>query len=87
MKTVKDINYSFHHTRDRLKERYDIDITREQYYELCAMAQDPKKRKLVAVDYQDDVQYTYDLLFPYRENIRVVWSKKRQCITTALPLG
>lgn len=33
---------------------------------------------------KNDTQYTYDLHFPYRTEVRVVWSEKRQCITTAL---
>jgi high-affinity nickel permease len=38
MKTKKDKDYSFRHTKARLKERYYLDITRSEYDEICENA-------------------------------------------------
>lgn len=84
-KTKKDRNYSFKHTQQRLKERYNIDITQEHYDTLCDNIKNNKGVILVMEEKQkNDTQHTYDLHFPRRSEIRVVWSEKRQCITTAL---
>ena len=88
MKTVKDRQYSFEHTRKRLKERYDININMEQYDQICQKVIDQKDVELIMIENQlNDVQYTYDLHFLHRDDIRVVWSDARRCITTVLPLG
>jgi hypothetical protein len=85
MKTIKDRTYSFHHTRDRLKERYGIDLDMEGYDFICHKVQNTKDRSLIATEHhKDDTQYIYDLAFHFRGDIRVVWSEKRQCITTVL---
>jgi len=85
MKTIKDKNYSFNHTKQRLSERYGIDITRKDYDFLCEKVKGKKDAKLVMIEYQKDGdQYTYDLQFRYRRNIRVVWNEAKQYITTAL---
>ena len=85
MKTKKDLNYSFEHTKQRLKERYDIDITREHYDILCDNIKNNQGITLVEIEYhKNDNQFIYDLHFPHRSEIRVVWSEKRQCVTTAL---
>lgn len=86
MKTIKDRNYSFNHTKLRLKERYYIDdLTIEQYDHMCEKIL--KKRNVIMVEeeYQaNDTQTIYDLEFVHHGPIRVVWSEKRQCITTVL---
>jgi len=85
MKTVKDKNYSFNHTKKRLLERYDIDISMEDYNYLCKKVKGKKDAKLVMIEHQKDGdQYTYDIYFRYREVIRVVWNEEKQYITTAL---
>lgn len=38
MKTKKDKAYSFRHTQARLKERYRLDITRDEYETICQNA-------------------------------------------------
>ena len=84
-KTIKDREYSFNHTKTRLKERYDIDISRRDYEYLCKKVEGKKDASFVMVEYQkNDTQYTYDLRFRYRTSIRVVWSENRNCITTVL---
>ena len=85
MKTVKDRWYSFTHTRKRLSERYDIDISEKDYNYLCDTIINKSDIIPVMIEEQDnDTQYTYDVNFKYRATIRLVWSDKRQCITTAL---
>ena len=85
MKTIKDIDYSFKHTKQRLKERYGIDISRTDYNLLCGRVKRKEDVRWISTEYQkNDTQHVYDLSFPFRNDIRVVWSKKRDCITTAL---
>jgi len=85
MKTIKDREYSFNHTKKRLKERYGIDITIDDYNYLCTKVITNDDITLIMMEKQDnDTQYTYDLDFKYRGIIRVVWSGSRQCITTVL---
>jgi hypothetical protein len=85
MKTIKDREYSFNHTKLRLLERYGIDITVEDYEYLCENIKYNNDALLITMEKQkDDEQYIYDLNFKYKEIVRVVWSKERQCITTAL---
>ena len=85
MKIKKDKNYSFKHTKQRLKERYNIDILREHYDHLCEKIKQNKDIELIEIEYQkDDKQFIYDISFRYTNVIRVVWSEKRQCITTTL---
>lgn len=85
MKTIKDKKYSFEHTQERLKERYDIEITFEDYKYLCNKIKSNNDTVLIMTEKQkNDIQYTYDLNFKYRGTIRIVWSEKRQLITTAL---
>lgn len=85
MKTIKDRKYSFNHTKKRLKERYDIEITKDDYNLLCNKVKTKDDIVIVMTEIQEnDTQYTYDLIFPRRGDIRVVWSEKRQCITTVL---
>lgn len=85
MKTVKDREYSFNHTKKRLKERYNIEITMKDYDYLCTKVKNNDDIILVMTEAQgDDTQHTYDLQFEYRGIIRVVWSETRQCVTTVL---
>lgn len=84
-KTIKDRKYSFEHTAKRLKERYSIELNLKEYDDLCKKIESNRDVLLVMIEKQKDGdQYTYDLNFKYRGTIRVVWNKKRQCITTAL---
>lgn len=86
MKTKKDKNYSYEHTKQRLKERYNIDdLTMDQYDHMCEKIL--KKQGAIMVDKEqqkNDVQIIYDLEFVYVNPIRVVWSESRQLITTVL---
>jgi len=87
-KTIKDRTYSFNHTKQRLKERYDIDIEVNHYDHMCEKILNKNGAIWVETEYQkNDTQRVYDLEFEFRGPIRVVWSEKRQCITTALKRG
>ena len=84
-KTIKDREYSFNHTRARLKERYGIELDMEGYDHICHRVKNHKDVKLIMKENkQDKLQYIYDLDYHFRGKIRVVWSDERQCITTAL---
>ena len=89
MKTKKDRDYSFNHTKLRLQERYNIDdLTMEQYNHMCQKILNKQNAIEIETEYQDnDTQIIYDLEFMHRNPIRVVWSEKRQCITTVLKRG
>jgi len=88
MKTIKDTNYSFEHTKLRMKERYAMSITRDEYDLLCKKVRTKNDVRLIKEEKQDgDIQYVYDLQFTYKGKIRVVWSKERNCITTVLPVN
>lgn len=89
MKTLKDREYSFNHTRKRLKERYDIDLDMEEYDRICDKVQNHKDVILImAENKQGELQFIYDYYYDYNKGkIRVVWSDERQCITTALKRG
>lgn len=85
MKTIKDRDYSFNHTKKRLKERYNIEITMTDYDYLCNKVQTKNDIILIMTETEgDDTQNTYDLQFEYRGIVRVVWSENRQCVTTVL---
>jgi len=86
MKTKKDADYSFNHTRDRLLERYDITITRAFYDGMCKDIKDlTSDVTLIDIEKQkDDTQMIFDIKYKFIESIRVVWSDERACITTAI---
>jgi len=82
MKTIKNKEYSFHHFVQRMKERHNFDITKEDYEVLCSMV---AKKEPIRIEIQkNDTQKIYDLFF-YSTYIRVVWSDVRQYLTTVLP--
>ncbi len=84
MKTKKDREYSFNHTKQRLSERYGIKIDRKQYDHICFKVKNHKDVNLImAEDKQNGLQFIYDYLHNGK-TIRVVWSDERDCITTAL---
>jgi len=84
MKTKKDRNYSFNHFKERLKERYDIDITLDEYDKFCNIIIHGKKFLINTEKQKNDIQEIYDVPIG-GILIRVVWSKEKQLLTTALP--
>lgn len=86
MKTKKDINYSFEHTKHRLLQRYGLQITRDQYDHFCHMIKNNINATLTDRERQkDDIQLIYVLDLGLDGKIQVVWSETKQRITTALP--
>ncbi len=85
MKTKKGKQYSFEHTRLRMLQRYNVEITMDHYEYFCHMVKNNIGRTLIDTETQKgDVQYIYDLKHSIDPKIRVVWSEKRQLITTVL---
>jgi hypothetical protein len=88
MKTIKNIEYSFNHTKDRFKERYGIDISRNDYDHLCDIIRNSREGLPKIVEKQKhDTQEIIDLpfMFKNKNNIRIVWSVVKDYVTTALP--
>ena len=87
MKTVKDRAYSFNHTRERLELRYGILINEQDYNAMCERIDKKQDVRLISSENQKkEVQQTYDMFFKSK-SIKVVWSKAKRCIKTALPYG
>jgi len=84
MKTVKDYDYSYEHFKKRLKERYDTDITREDYDYLNS---DVKQHRhigmLISTDNNGD-QEVYDYSLTNTLKILIVWSVSKDRVTTVL---
>jgi len=86
MKTKKDLNYSFEHTKLRILQRYNIQIEQDHYDYFCHMIKNNIGATLISEEEQKgDLQKIYDLKHDIDPTIRVVWSEKRQLITTAIP--
>ena len=85
MKTKKDILYSFNHTKERLEDRYGIEINAVDYAEMCERVDKKKDIKFISEEKQKkDIQQIYHM--PFKGNtIRVVWSITNRCIKTVLP--
>lgn len=84
MKTIKDLEYSKDHTKQRLSERYDIDITDDDYYDLCEMIKRRIDCTLMKVEAQaGGIQETYRVLFKGTV-IYAVWSYPLQLVKTVL---
>ena len=86
MKTKKDMFYSFNHTKERMKLRYDIDIDFRDYTEMCKRINDKINVKFISEDNQKKKQQIYDIPFK-NQTVRVVWSTTVKWIKTALPYG
>jgi len=85
MKTIKDKEYSFNHFKERLMERYNLDITPDYYDDLCAMMNLYKTFPPISIEKQkNDTQMVYDIVFK-DQLITVVWSETRNLLTTVLP--
>lgn len=90
MKTKKDMLYSFNHTKERLEDRYGIEINAVDYTEMCETI--IHKKIGINVLYissekqKNDVQEIYDMYLKSKL-VRVVWSTTDKCIKTALPMS
>ena len=83
MKTIKNKEYSFNHYKQRLNERYNLNITKKEYNKRCSMVK--KTFKLISIEKQKkDIQTIY--IGEWKNiSIKVVWSDYRKCLTTVLP--
>jgi len=79
MKTVKDKEYSFNHTKERLSERYNLSLSKKEYETLCSLIS--KKTLLVK---ENDIQEIHLILWK-NKRIKAVYNQEKQCITTVLP--
>lgn len=81
MKTVKDKEYSFLHTKSRLKERYGLELYRDEYDTIC------KNVKIVNGVFEmngEKKQKVVKILFKGRK-VTFVYGIGCDYITTALP--
>lgn len=84
MKTVKDYEYSYNHFKQRLKERYDTDITREDYDYLNSNVKRHRNPKLaISIDNNGD-QEIYEYALTNTLRVLVVWSVSKDRVTTVL---
>jgi len=87
MKTKKDMLYSFNHTKERLSERYSIEINTMDYAEMCDRVDKKKNVLFITSEKQkNDVQEIYDV-YLRDQLVRVVWSTANRWIKTVLPIG
>jgi len=79
MKTIKDKEYSFNHTKDRLRERFDLLLTRNEYEMLCNIC---NSKTLVIKESKDQEIHT---IFFKGRYIKFTFNTKMGVIKTALP--
>lgn len=90
MKSNRDtLEYSREHVQLRARQRYGLELTDRDYAAICARAKDfflgkEKEIQQFSVEQNgDDTQYV--LVIPYQaKNLKVVFSKKRDRVTTLL---
>ncbi len=86
-KNLNQKEYGYEHTKQRLKERYELEITQSEYDLLCESIQHIKDR-VPAHDVnneKDGLQFVLTIMFKKRP-VTVVWEERRNCITTVLPI-
>jgi hypothetical protein len=82
MKTIKDLNYSYNHVKDRLIERYNMEIDRKFY--------DDMNKKLEpyigSPDFGTDNNGDQEIhsMFLRDKTVKVVYSISKNRITTVL---
>jgi hypothetical protein len=87
MKTKKDLLYSFHHTQERIEERYGVEINAMDYAEMCENIIHKRRVLFITSEKQkNDVQEIYDI-YLRSTLVRVVWSTSNKCIKTVLPMA
>ena len=78
MKTFKDKKYSIEHTRQRLKERFNLYISDNDYNDMCNIVQ--RDGIFVSTDNNGD-QTIYDIMFKSIV-MSVVWNNSYSYIKT-----
>jgi hypothetical protein len=85
MKTNRNTKeYSRDHVIERAKQRYSIDISFSEYDNLCKIAKQNLHKCKQKEQNGDDTQYILHIEFKDVTMI-VVFSEKRQLVTTLLP--
>ena len=79
MKTIKDKNYNFNHTKERLKERFNLPLTQDEYESLC---NDVCGSTLIA---KESVDQEIHKIFFKGLHIKFTFSRKNGRITTVIP--
>jgi hypothetical protein len=84
MKTVKDENYSFNHVKQRLQERFNLEIDRDFYDRMnVSIRSYIGTPDVLAVDNNGD-QEVHNV-FIKNQMVKVVYSISKDRITTVLP--
>ena len=81
MKTLKDKNYSYQHTKQRLSERHNLTLSEYEYNNLCQKFIE-KKIKII-VEEKSNNQVIFETTFKNKQ-IKFVWNNSHQLITTTL---
>lgn len=85
MKTNRNTKeYSRDHVIERAKQRYNIDISHQEYDKLCLLAKQNLSKCKQKEKNGDDTQYILHLEFK-NVTLIVVFSENRQLVTTLLP--
>lgn len=74
---------SYKHFRERLKERYQLDISVKEYDAMCVA---PNLTDVFTVEPQKDDTQLIALMMFKKKQVMVVYSFKKKCFTTALPI-
>lgn len=79
--------YSFEHTKQRMLERYGLNLTLDDYNLLCNNVRN--RKNVIEVDRENQKDCTQIIFETYfkSKTILVVYEDVRDCITTVLPNG
>ena len=84
-KNLNQKEYGYTHTKQRLKERYGLEITRSEYDTLCEKVRKKEYILSNSINKQKKgLQFVFDTMFK-GQIIKIVWENHRDCITTILP--
>ena len=80
MKTKKDINYSYKHVKDRLKERFEVSITWDEYIALNDKLKHDKSFHILTENNEQEIHR-----FKFKGRlITFDYNLKKEYITTAM---
>jgi len=79
MKTIKNREYSYNHTKQRMLERFNIHINKRDYNKLCNLI---SSRTIVM---RESVTQEIHIIDWKEKTFTVVFNTEKNCITTVLP--
>jgi len=79
MKTIKNREYSYNHTKQRMLERFNIHINKRDYNKLCSLI---SSRTIVM---RESVTQEIHIIDWKEKIFTVVFNTEKNCITTVLP--